>query len=135
MDVVIGAYGSSYLEGGAAHLVYGTNTSTAYEASFLDLGGGAGGGLDGVDGFTLTGVMMQFPLYAELVRCPVLIKSPDKRTLPTVRFVMHSNRQVRGDRCRRTRRIQLKPGTTIGPEIQPRLHIRTHQRVATDSTR
>ena len=67
MDVMIGAYGSSYLEEGAAHIVYGTNTSAAYEASFLDLGA-ADGGLDGIDGFTLTGIMMQFPIYAELVR-------------------------------------------------------------------
>lgn len=63
MDVMIGAYGSSYSEEGAAHVVYGTNTSAAYEASLLDLGG-----LDGMDGFTLTGILMDFPLYAELVR-------------------------------------------------------------------
>lgn len=72
MDVMIGAYGSSYSEEGAAHIVYGTNTSLAYEASFLDLGA-EGGGLDGIDGFTLTGIMMEFPIYAELVRYPVLI--------------------------------------------------------------
>lgn len=68
MDVMVGAYGSSHLSEGAAHVVYGTNTSAAYEASFLDLGGGSGGGLDGIDGFTLAGLSMEFPLYAELVR-------------------------------------------------------------------
>lgn len=73
MDVMIGAYGSSILEEGAAHVVYGTNTSAAYQTSFLDLGGAAGGGLDGDDGFTLTGIMMAFPLYAELVRHLVLV--------------------------------------------------------------
>lgn len=72
MDVMIGAYGSSYSEEGAAHVVYGTSTSAAYEASYLDLGAG-GGGLDGIDGFTLTGIMMDFLLYAELVRQSVLI--------------------------------------------------------------
>ncbi|CAM9457361.1 unnamed protein product, partial [Hapterophycus canaliculatus] len=55
MDVMVGAYGSSHLSEGAAHVVYGTNTSAAYDVSFLDLGAGAGGGLDGNDGFTLTG--------------------------------------------------------------------------------
>eukprot|EP00903_Cladosiphon_okamuranus_P018604 g17125.t1 len=72
MDVMIGAYGSSYLEEGAAHVVYGTNTSAAYEASYLDFGAGDGGGLDGVDGFTLTGVMVEFQLYAELL--PLLLE-------------------------------------------------------------
>ncbi|CAN0503992.1 unnamed protein product, partial [Ectocarpus sp. 12 AP-2014] len=40
MDVMVGAYGSSHLSEGAAHVVYGTNTSAAYDASFLDLGAG-----------------------------------------------------------------------------------------------
>lgn len=72
MDVIVGAYGSTHLSAGAAHVVYGTNTSAAYEASFLDLGGGSDGGLDGIDGFTLSGVSMEFPLYAELVRSSFL---------------------------------------------------------------
>lgn len=67
MDVMVGAYGSSHLREGAAHVVYGTNTSEAYDASFLDLGAGGGGGMDGVDGFTLTGVSLQMELYAKLV--------------------------------------------------------------------
>lgn len=71
MDVMVGAYGSTHLSEGAAHVVYGTNTSAAYEASFLDLGAGSDGGLDGNDGFTLSGVSMEYTLYAELVRSPV----------------------------------------------------------------
>lgn len=67
MDVMVGAYGSSHLSEGAVHVVYGTNTSDAYDASLLDLGGGSGGGLDGVDGFTLTGVSVEIELYAKLV--------------------------------------------------------------------
>lgn len=68
MDVMIGAYGSSHLSEGAAHIVYGTNTSAAYDLSFLDLGTTAGGGLDGDDGFTLSGVTVEIELYAKLVR-------------------------------------------------------------------
>ncbi|CAM9630564.1 unnamed protein product [Pylaiella littoralis] len=67
MDAMIGAYGSSHLSEGAAHVVYGTNTSEAYDASFLDLGAGGVGGLDGVDGFTLTGVAVERKLYADLL--------------------------------------------------------------------
>ncbi|CAM9448813.1 unnamed protein product [Scytosiphon promiscuus] len=66
MDVMIGAYGSSYLSEGAAHIVYGTNTSAAYDVSFLDLGASAEGGLDGDDGFTLSGVVVELELYANL---------------------------------------------------------------------
>lgn len=68
MDVMVGAYGRSHLSEGAAHVVYGTNTSAAYDASFLDLGAGGGGGLDGVDGFTLSGMSIKIELYAKLVR-------------------------------------------------------------------
>lgn len=68
MDVMVGAYGSSHLSEGAAHVVYGTNTSAAYDVSFLDLGAGTGGGLNGDDGFTLAGVMVELELYAKLVR-------------------------------------------------------------------
>ncbi|CAM9780373.1 unnamed protein product [Ectocarpus sp. 13 AM-2016] len=67
MDVIVGAYGSSHLSEGAAHVVYGTNTSAAYDASFLDLGAGGGGGLDGVDGFTLSGMSIKMELYAKLL--------------------------------------------------------------------
>lgn len=67
MDVMVGAYGSSYLEKGAAHIVYGTNSSIAYQNSFLDLGAGEGGGLDGVDGFTLQGIRVVGDTYATLV--------------------------------------------------------------------
>ncbi|CAB1121356.1 unnamed protein product [Ectocarpus sp. CCAP 1310/34] len=67
MDVMVGAYGSSHLSEGAAHVVYGTNTSAAYDSSFLDLGAGDGGGLDGVDGFTLSGMSIEIELYAKLL--------------------------------------------------------------------
>ena len=67
MDVMVGASGSSYLEKGAAHVVYGTNTSGAYESSFLDLGGSGGAGLNSVDGFTLSGIEMEADIYAKLV--------------------------------------------------------------------
>lgn len=67
MDVIVAAYGSSAVEEGAAHVVYGTNTSTAYHASYLDLGSGGSGGLDGIDGFTLTGIRLEAELYATLV--------------------------------------------------------------------
>ncbi|CAM9538657.1 unnamed protein product, partial [Laminaria digitata] len=67
MDVMVGAFGDSYLVAGAAHIIYGTNTSAAYNASFLDLGaGGNDGGLDGVDGFTVWGIEMEAEIYATL---------------------------------------------------------------------
>lgn len=69
MDVIVAAYGSSYLRKGAAHVVYGTSDSPAYHASYLDLGSGGGGGLDGVDGFTLVGIRVEIELYARLVKC------------------------------------------------------------------
>lgn len=64
MDVVVAAYGSSEAVVGAAHVVYGTNTSAAYDASFLDLGAGSDGGLDGNDGFTLVGIWMEAEPYS-----------------------------------------------------------------------
>lgn len=70
MDVIVAAYGSSYSEDGVAHVVYGTNTSAAYLASYLDLGAGDDGGLDGVDGFTLTGIQVVADIYANEVRVP-----------------------------------------------------------------
>ena len=67
MDVMVGAFGNSYVVAGAAHVVYGTNTSAAYNASFLDLGAGGGGGLDATDGFTVWGIEMEAEIYATLV--------------------------------------------------------------------
>lgn len=68
MDVMIAAYAGDYLEAGAVHIVYGTNTSAAYEASFLDVGVASNGeGLDGNDGITLSGSRMEAVLYATLV--------------------------------------------------------------------
>lgn len=98
MDIMVGAYGSSQQEEGAAHVVYGTNTSAAYEASFLDdLGAGGDGGLDGVDGFTLTGIMMDFPLYAELVRHSVLINRwTGANSLPDLSHKVTGISQARG---------------------------------------
>lgn len=67
MDVIVGAFGSSYSVAGAAHVVYGTKSSAAYNASFLDLGAGGNGGLDGFDGFTVWGIEMEADIYATLV--------------------------------------------------------------------
>ena len=67
MDVMVGAFGKSLTVVGAAHVVYGTSTSAAYNASFLDLGAGDSGGLDGVDGFTVWGIEMEAEIYANLV--------------------------------------------------------------------
>lgn len=64
MDVIVAAYGSSEAVAGAVHVVYGTNTSAAYDASFLDLGAGGDGGLDGNDGFTLVGIWMEADPYS-----------------------------------------------------------------------
>lgn len=66
MDVIVAAYGTSEMLVGVAHVVYGTNTSMAYDASYLDLGLGGDGGLDGVDGLTLVGIWMDAEPYAKL---------------------------------------------------------------------
>lgn len=68
MDVIVAASGSSYLQEGAAHVIYGTNDSAAYQASYLNLGSGGGGGLDGLDGFTLVGIRVEVELYTKLVK-------------------------------------------------------------------
>lgn len=136
MDVMIGAYGSSYLEEGAAHIVYGTNTSAAYEASFLDLGA-ADGGLDGIDGFTLTGIMMQFPIYAELVRQNLNTISLDKCTLPRRMGVAPTATDL--PVCSLTLQVDIEylPGTTTSSSpAHPNKKLRCgHRRHPMESTR
>lgn len=89
MDVIVAAYGSSSLQKGAAHVIYGTNDSAAYHASYLDLGSGGGGGLDGLDGFTLVGIRVEIEIYAKLVmfgsvgvvQCTVHVNTSLRETL------------------------------------------------------